>query len=157
MKSKPELESIMVKPKNNKTTQPKERSDVELGLTLLAHIEGQLNRADSKAQFTLTANTLLIASATLLNDGIAATILDRSASILSRAAGISAILMFITLLLSTIYSLLAVMPKLALPAKDRNVFFSAPLCGQMKKRLLKELKRQKPKSLTIWCCLKLML
>lgn len=69
MKSKLLLESTTVKPKNNKTTLPKKRSDTELGLTLLAHIEGQLNRADSKAQFTLTANTLLIASATLLNIG----------------------------------------------------------------------------------------
>jgi len=52
MKSKPQLESITVKTQPNETKQPKKRSDVELGLTLLAHIEGQLNRADSKAQFT---------------------------------------------------------------------------------------------------------
>jgi hypothetical protein len=135
----------MVEPKTNKTTQPKKRSDVELGLTLLAHIEGQLNRADSKAQFTLTANTLLIASATLLNDGIATTILDRSASILSRAAGISAILMFITLLLSTIYSLLAVMPKLTLPAKDRNVFFFGAIVRTDEKTFIERIKKTEAK------------
>ncbi len=145
MKSKPQLESITVKTQPNETKQPKKRSDVELGLTLLAHIEGQLNRADSKAQFTLTANTLLIASATLLNDGIAATILDSSASILSRTAGISAILMFMTLLLSTVYSLLAVMPKLTLPAKDRNVFFFGAIVRTDEKTFIERIKKTEAK------------
>jgi len=145
MKSKSQLESITVKPKNNKTTQAKKRSDAELGLTLLAHIEGQLNRADSKAQFTLTANTLLIASATLLNNGVASTVLDYSAPLLSRVAGVSAILMFITLLFSTFYSLLAVMPKLTLPAKDRNVFFFGAILRTDEKTFIERIRKTEAK------------
>lgn len=145
MKSKLQTESVKVKPKANEKLQDGNRSDVELGLTLLAHIEGQLNRANSKAQFTLTANTLLLASATLLNDGIAATILDGSAPVLSRAAGISAILMFITLLISTVYSLLAVMPKLTLPAKDRNVFFFGAIMRTDEKAFIDRIKKTEAK------------
>ena len=142
---KSQTESMAVKPKTNKTAQLKKRSDAELGLTLLAHIEGQLNRADSKAQFTLTANTLLIASATLLNNGVAATVLDYSAPPLSRAAGISAILMFITLLFSTVYSLLAVMPKLTLPAKDRNVFFFGAIMRTDEKTFIERIRKTEAK------------
>lgn len=145
MKSKSQLESIRAKSKANKTTQPKKRSDAELGLTLLAHIEGQLNRADSKAQFTLTANTLLIASATLLNNGVAATVLDYSAPLLSRVEGVSAILMFITLLFSTFCSLLAVMPKLTLPAKDRNVFFFGAILRTDEKTFIERIRKTEAK------------
>jgi hypothetical protein len=145
MKSKSQLGSITVKSKNNKITQTKKRSDAELGLTLLAHIEGQLNRADSKAQFTLTANTLLIASATLLNNGVAATVLDYSAPLLSRVAGVSAVLMFIALLFSTFYSLLAVMPKLTLPAKDRNVFFFGAILRTDEKTFIERIRKTEAK------------
>lgn len=145
MKPKPQPEVVAVETKTRKAQQTKRHPDVELGLTLLAHIEGQLNRADSKAQFTLTVNTLLLASTALVNEGIATTVLDTSASALPRLAGVSAILMFITLLVSTIYSLLAVMPKLTLPAKDRNVFFFGAIVQMSEKTFFERIRKTETK------------
>ncbi len=94
-----------------------------MSLKLLEHIEGQLGRADSKAQFTLTIDAILLASTAFLSNGMAKPLIISSATILQNIVGISAILMLILLIVSTCFALSAVIPRLFPPKKEMNVFY----------------------------------
>ncbi|HAE59320.1 MAG TPA: hypothetical protein DCG54_07400 [Anaerolineae bacterium] len=104
--------------------------NLELGLILLEHIEGQLNRSDAKAQFTLAANTIILGVSVVLSEqGIASKIFESSAGIAERLIGVLSIVLYFCLLHSTIFSLTAVMPKFDFPAKADNIFYFGSILG----------------------------
>lgn len=128
-------------------TDKKENETQEFGSMLLKHMEGQLNRADSKAQFTLTVDALLLASTTLFGKGIAITILDAASPMIARLAGIFSILMFVALLISTIYAILAVIPKLAPPGKVNNLYYYGTILNYKERDFLHAVRKQHPREM----------
>lgn len=105
---------------------------LQLGISILQHVEGQLNRADSKAQFTLTLDALLLASSALLGGGATGEVARLGARILAhRLVPIVGIAMFVALLISTIYALLAVMPRFT-PRNmaNKNIFYFGNIVQQ---------------------------
>lgn len=108
---------------------------LELGISILQHVEGQLNRADSKAQFTLTLDALLIASSAFLGSGASGEVTRLNAMTLSyRFVAIFGIAMFVTLLISTVYALLAVIPRFT-PKNmaNQNIFYFGNIVQQDRK------------------------
>jgi len=100
------------------------KDQLELGISILQHVESQLNRADSKAQFTFTLDTLLIASSAFFGQGVTSNAaLSSTGPFLYLVATLSAAVFF-TLFISTIYALLAVIPRLT-PKKNahNNIFY----------------------------------
>lgn len=94
-----------------------------LGLNLMQHIEGQLERADNKAQFTLTIEALLLASSTIWGSTVNQSPTIGSMKFLDNFILILSVLILIVLVASTIIAMLAVMPKLASPNKVNNIFY----------------------------------
>ena len=114
----------------------KRRQDrLELGISILQHVEGQLNRADSKAQFTFTLDTLLIASSAFLGLGAIENAARINAPIFShRMVAALGIVMFVTLLISTVYALLAVIPRFTSSNKaNKNIFYFGNIVQQQRK------------------------
>lgn len=105
---------------------------LELGISILQHVEGQLNRADSKAQFTLTLDALLIASSAFLGTGATGDVARLGATSFSnRIVPVLGIAMFVTLLISTIYALLAVIPRFTLKTMaNNNIFYFGNIAQQ---------------------------
>ena len=100
------------------------RDQLELGVSILQHVESQLNRADSKAQFTFSLDTLLIASSAFLGQQMTANaVFNTTVPFLYRLAALFAIAMFVALLISTVYVLLAVIPRLTLKKNAGNNIF----------------------------------
>lgn len=97
--------------------------EYSLGLNLMQHIEGQLERADNKAQFTLTIEALLLASSTIWGSTVNQSPAIRSTTFLDNFILILSVLILIVLAISTIFAMLAVMPKLASPNKVNNIFY----------------------------------
>ena len=112
-----------------RNAQKRIQDKLELGISILQHVEGQLNRADSKAQFTLTLDALLIASSAFLGSGATGT-----AAFSSRMIPIIGIAMFVALLISTVYALLAVIPRFT-PRNmaNNNIFYFGNIVQQGKK------------------------
>lgn len=113
--------------KNDLTIESKENEadfdEYSLGLNLMQHIEGQLERADNKAQFTLTIEALLLASSTIWGSTVNQSQTIRSTAFLDNFILILSVLILIILAISTIFAMLAVMPKLASPNKVNNIFY----------------------------------
>lgn len=88
-------------------------SELQTEWVLVQLVEGQISRADIKAEITLTVNTLLIASTALIEKNIAShTLLNGGASLVERLVALFSMLMFASLLVSTYFSLLAVLPRI---------------------------------------------
>ena len=116
------------------------RDELELGISILQHVESQLNRADSKAQFTFTLDTLLIASSAFLGQEVTGNALLSSVAPLShKTAALFTVAMFITLLLSTVYALLAVIPRLT-PKKNagNNIFYFGNIVQWKKENFIED-------------------
>ena len=105
---------------------------LELGISILQHVEGQLNRADTKAQFTFSLDTLLIASSAFLGLGAIDNAARINAPISShRMVAVLGIAMFVTLLVSTVYALLAVIPRFTPSNRaNRNIFYFGNIVQQ---------------------------
>jgi hypothetical protein len=108
---------------------------LELGISILQHVEGQLNRADSKAQFTFSLDTLLIASSAFLGLGAIDNVARINAPIFShRMVAVLGIAMFVTLLVSTVYALLAVIPRFTPSNRaNRNIFYFGNIVQQQRR------------------------
>lgn len=94
-----------------------------LAAMLFEHIEAQINLADTKAQLTLAADTLLAAAITLSDRGTASKLLDSTAAVADRLAACVSILLFVSLILSICLALLAARPTLRPPERSRNLFY----------------------------------
>lgn len=115
-----------------RSAQKRMRGRVELAIAILQHVEGQLNRADSKAQFTFTLDTLLIASSAFLGIGAIQNLARINAPIFShRMVAVLGIAMFVTLLISTVYALLAVIPRFTPSNRtNKNIFYFGNIVQQ---------------------------
>lgn len=92
-------------------------------LTMLdGTIDGQIARADHKAQLVLGANAILIASVSL-DQGMIRNALAGTISTLEVASIVLAIMVIISLLLSVFFALLTARPNVAPPVQDLNPFF----------------------------------
>lgn len=125
---------------------------IELGLILLEHLESQLNRSDSKAQFTLAANTIiLMVSSISINlaehNGIACAVFDTSESISVRLSSALFVLLYFSLLHSTIFALSAVMPKFSFPSKNDNVFYFGSIIGTNESVFIQKIKNMSQEEL----------
>ena len=94
-----------------------------VSLDLLKHIESQVSRTDTKAQFTLTVDALLIGSATFLGKGVANSLINPGAPVEEKIIAVLSILMFVALLVSTYLALIVIMPKLSPPDVQFNIFY----------------------------------
>lgn len=110
---------------------------LKLGITLLRHIEGQLSRADTKAQFTLTVDAILMASTTLLGKSIVInSITYTTAPSINQLIAVLSILMFTSLLISTVFALLAVMPRLTPASRvPNNLFYFGTIVQEGEKKI----------------------
>ncbi len=97
--------------------------EYSLGLNLMQHIEGQLERADNKAQFTLTIEALLLASSTIWGSTVNQSLTTSSMSFWDIFTLALSLLILITLVASLVAAMLAVMPKLTSPNKVNNIFY----------------------------------
>jgi hypothetical protein len=106
-----------------------------LGISILQHVEGQLNRADSKAQFTFSLDTLLIASSAFLGLGAIDNVARINAPTFShRMVVVLGIAMFVTLLISTVYALLAVIPRFTPSNRaTSNIFYFGNIMQQQRR------------------------
>jgi hypothetical protein len=111
---------------------------LDLERSLLDHIEGQFNRADSKAQFTLTIESVLMASTSFFQTGAAKSIFDASTPFLGRIAACLFVLMFILLVIATIYSVAAIIPRLTQPKEmPVNIFYFGSIVSQSEQEFIR--------------------
>jgi len=96
---------------------------VDLAQLLYDHIEGQISRADIKAQLIVAADAILAAAVTNLGKGATRVLFDDRASVLTRLLALYTIAMFAALLASFVYALLVVMPKLDSAGNKGLAFF----------------------------------
>jgi Pycsar effector protein len=116
--------------KSSAVSQPVEQDklfdDVDkftVSLDLLKHLESQVSRTDTKAQFTLTVDALLIGSATFFGKGVAHSLLSAGTPIEENIIAVLSIIMFAALLVSTYLALIVIMPKLSPPDIQFNIFY----------------------------------
>jgi hypothetical protein len=99
----------------------------ELATLLFDDIEGQISRADTKAELTITADGILAAAVTSLSPvsptALVATLTNGAAPLTSRVAAGGTILLFIALLVSILCALLVVRPRLRHPGRPSLVYF----------------------------------
>ncbi|MEI7847434.1 MAG: Pycsar system effector family protein [Chloroflexota bacterium] len=112
-----------IKGKDRVSTNDNVKEQSNLGFSLLQHVENQVRYADTKAHFVLTVNSLLAASTILSSKGIANSILNPNASISVWLVSICAVLILVTFLVSTFYSLRTVIPNLSSPTINKNIFY----------------------------------
>lgn len=96
---------------------------IQLAAMLFDHIEQQISAADTKAQLTLAADTLLVAALTLSSENIFAGFLDSGLAFSTRLAIWVNLALFVYLIISIYYSILTVRPNLIPPVQSRNLFF----------------------------------
>ncbi|MBN1122728.1 MAG: hypothetical protein JXJ17_16745 [Anaerolineae bacterium] len=94
----------------------------EMASLLFDHIEGQLSRADNKAQLILAADTFLAAALTLSGGGIRA-IFGAGMTLGETLSNIAGVLLFLSLIISIFFAVLASKPILKAPQQERNLFF----------------------------------
>ncbi len=82
----------------------------DLAVMLYEHIEAQINRADTKAQLILAADTLLATTIAALGKGILADLFGVSTDGAHRMTALLATLMFAALLTSAFYALVVARP-----------------------------------------------
>jgi hypothetical protein len=95
---------------------PEDKS-LELACMVFEHFEGQLRFGDTKAQLTLGVNAVLIGSLASFGKEAFSVLLDPSASSLEKAVGVLAVALFVSILLSVMFSLLAAQPILRPPSR----------------------------------------
>jgi hypothetical protein len=95
----------------------------ELAKFLFEHIEGQINRTDTKAQLIMAVDALLAATITSSGKGMTASLLDANSPVMNRLAAVPTLLMFVALLLSVYYALLVIRPKLRFSQKRQTLFY----------------------------------
>ncbi len=102
----------------------------ELAGLLFEHMQGQINFADTKAQLTLAADALLAATIAPLGRGIALSLLDGSAPILTRALALVTALMIASLLISVYYSLIVARPVIRVKGALKSSFYFGDIVAQ---------------------------
>jgi hypothetical protein len=100
-----------------------ENEMLELSALLFEHVEGQLARADEKAELAITATAILIAAATFSNSEMFLIIIDSSVPPTCRLSALFSVLMLVALFGSLYYAFHAVIPRLTPPVKDGNPFY----------------------------------
>jgi hypothetical protein len=90
---------------------------------LFEHVEGQIGQADTKAQLTLAADTLLAAALTLAGRGAGFRLLDPSAALPERIGAALGLLAFVALVISVYLAIVAARPRLAVAGQSRSVFY----------------------------------
>ncbi len=94
----------------------------EMASLLFDHIEGQLARADNKAQLILAADTLLAAALTLSGGGIGK-MFNAGMTAGEVVSNSVSVLLFLSLIVSIFFAILASKPILKTPSQERNLFF----------------------------------
>jgi hypothetical protein len=104
-----------------------ERGIAELATLLFDDIEGQISRADTKAELTITGDGILAAAVTSLGKdsptALVAAVVDGAAPLAARIAAAGTILLFAALLVSILCALLVVRPRLRHPGRSSLVYF----------------------------------
>lgn len=115
----------MIESAHTELAQPGVEQDLitELVKLLFEHLGSQIALADHKAHLTVAADAILVASIASLDKGIALSLLDNAAPVISRLASFSTILMFVSLLLSLYYALMVAKPILMLPRRETLFYF----------------------------------
>ena len=119
----------------------------DVSLDLLKHIESQVSRTDTKAQFTLTVDALLISSATFFGKGVASSLASSSALTAEKLIAVFSIVMFVSLLISTYLALIVIMPKLAPPNIPFNFFYFSSILKSSEKEFVNRYKNLDKKEL----------
>ena len=115
-----------------------------LALFLLDHIEGQLNRADTKAQLTLTADAFLVAVISRTGEGVFLSILDAGTPFLWRVEGLVRVLTIASLFASVYFAFTAIIPVLTGPkSKLRNLYYFGSIALMESKEFIKQFIVQK--------------
>ncbi len=95
----------------------------QLAVVLFEHVEGQIAQADTKAQLTLAADTLLAAALTLAGRGAGLRLLDPAAALPERLGGGLGLLSFLALVISVYLALVAARPRLTVAGQRRSLFY----------------------------------
>jgi hypothetical protein len=90
---------------------------------LFEHIEGQISRADTKAQLTMATDVIFATATSSSLTGIVATLTGGSTLPLDRTMSILTVLLFVSLVLSVVFALLIVRPNLTPPQRNTLVFY----------------------------------
>lgn len=123
-----------------------EEKVAEMSKLLFDHIQGQINLADTKAQLTLAAGAILAALVLPLGKGVAFQLLGSTATIERLTAGI-VILMFISLLASLYYALVAARPTLQLPEQRRTLLYFGHIAELSEEEFISRFLRQTPQDI----------
>jgi hypothetical protein len=115
---------------------------------LFEHIEGQINLADTKAQLTVAADTLFLAAATTLGQGVLADVLNGAAPLVNRAMGALSIVMLALLVFSLLFALLATRPRLVGSKSPTLYYFGAIAKSPHAEEYVASFLRQSPQDVT---------
>lgn len=112
-------------PTTPKTMSPNCEEEIsKAAILLFEHIEGQINRADTKAQLTLAADALLAGILASLGKGAASSLLSNASPVLDRLADLFTVLMFLALVCSFYCALQVVNPHLRGSKRFTLMYFS---------------------------------
>lgn len=122
--------------------------DYSLGLVLMQHIEGQLERADTKAQFTMTINALLLATSSIWNIRINQIVDIKTAPFVDVLILFLSVLILLVLVVATVLAMVAVMPTLTLPEKAQNIFYFGTIIKTTERTFLQYVKNYSRQGIT---------
>jgi Family of unknown function (DUF5706) len=104
-----------------------DREITRLASLLFEHIEGQISRADTKAELTITADGVLAAAVTSLSrespPALVAALVDEGATLATRLQAGALVLLFVALLISILSALLVVRPSLRHRERPTLLYF----------------------------------
>lgn len=128
-----------------------EHDAIDLGLALLQHIEGQINRADIKAELTLAIDALLVTSTIFLNDGMLLnSAWDRTGFSIDHLIATFSVLMFVSLFVSTYCAMLATIPKLTSPAQvSHNLFYFGSIASADEQEFIASFSEKQPEEVRV--------
>lgn len=98
-------------------------STLEHGKLIYEHFETQIHSADTKAQLTLAADTLLVAALTLTGQDAASVLLEGDATVGELVVTILSILALVALFTSIYHAILAAQPIVRIPNQRHSLFF----------------------------------
>ncbi|MEW6030221.1 MAG: Pycsar system effector family protein [Chloroflexota bacterium] len=108
---------------------------IDLARMTFEHFESQLHFGDTKAQLTLGVNAVLIGSLASFGKEAFSALLDPASSFVEKAIGVLAVPLFVSILLSVMFSLLAAQPNLRPPLRkpespqEDNLYFFGSVQG----------------------------
>lgn len=117
---------------------PDTESMTKLATMLFEHTQGLINFADGKAQLILAANALFAAAVINLQGGVVAKLLDGAAPAVERLTALTALMMFVALLLSFFYAIRVARPDLLPPEQGHNLFFFGHILQRTEKEFVNQ-------------------